>query len=41
MIVGLTACGSSNEPQLPFPPTAVIPQQRLLTTAEVQQVTLP
>lgn len=37
MIVGLTACGSSNEPQLPLPPTAVIPQPRLLTTAEVQQ----
>ena len=33
MIVGLTACGSSNEPAA----TAVIPQPRLLTTAEVQQ----
>ena len=34
MIVGLTACGSSNEPLLP---TAEAQQPRLLTTAEVQQ----
>ena len=42
MIVGLTACGSSNEPAATVSTdSGNIPQQRLLTTAEVQQVTLP